>query len=116
LLETVHPVVRPDPKEARQIVAVINTHLAADGWALVEGRPISGRPMFVAKRRALGDVMLPEPAHATDVLSDEYVRELSGKCDSRLAADDLDGAVTVARTLLEAILSELELRLAGARG
>lgn len=29
---------------------------------------------------------------------------------------DLDGAVTVARTLLEAILSELETRLAGGKG
>jgi hypothetical protein len=50
------------------------------------------------------------------VLSDEYVRELSGKCDSRIATGDLDGAVTVGRTLLEAILSELEIRISGVRG
>jgi Abortive infection C-terminus len=44
------------------------------------------------------------------------VRELSGKCDARLASGDLDGAVTVARTLIEAVLGELEERVAGQRG
>ena len=116
LCEMVHPAVRPDSKEAKALVTTFNEHLLVDGWELVEGRPISGRPTFVARRRASGAVVLPEPVHATDVLSDEYVRELAGKCDSRLASDDLDGAVTVARTLLEAILSKLEIRLAGAKG
>jgi hypothetical protein len=111
-----HPVVRPDSDEARTLVDTFNTHLVVDGWELVEGRPISGKPTFLARRRASGAVALPDPVHATDILSDEYVRELSGKCDSRLASEDLDGAVTVARTLLEAILSELETRLAGVRG
>jgi hypothetical protein len=116
LCEMVHPAVRPDSKEAKALVTTFNEHLLVDGWELVEGRPISGRLTFVARRRASGAVALPDPVHATDVLSDEYVRELAGKCDSRLASDDLDGAVTVARTLLEAILSELEIRLAGAKG
>ncbi len=116
LCEMVHPAVRPDAKEARALVTTFNEHLLVDGWHLVKGRPISGRPTFVARRRASGAVALPEPVYATDVLSDEYVRELAGKCDSRLASDDLDGAVTVARTLLEAILSELEIRLASAKG
>ena len=116
LSETIHPVVRPDSGEARALATTFNEHLVVDGWELVEGKPISGRPTFVARRRASGAVALPDPIHATDVLSDEYVRELAGKCDSRLASEDLDGAVTVARTLLEAILSELEARLAGAKG
>ncbi|GMU39413.1 MAG: hypothetical protein AMXMBFR23_02790 [Chloroflexota bacterium] len=116
LSEMVHPVVRPDTTEARALVETINKQLLVDGWELVEARAISGKPTFAARRRASGAVALPDPTHATDVLSDEYVRELAGKCDSRLASGDLDGAVTVARTLLEAILSELERRLAGAKG
>lgn len=116
LCEVAHPIVRPDTGGARRLIDTFNEHLAVDGWELVEGRPISSRPTFVARRLASSKVTLPDPTHATDILSDEYVRELSGKCDTRLASSDLDGAVTVARTLLEAVLSELELRIAGAKG
>lgn len=116
LCEMVHPVVRREPTEASKMIAIFNEHLAADGWAIVPGKPISGRPTYVAHRRSISAVALPEPAHAHDVLSDEYVGELSAKCESRLASGDLDGAVTVGRTLLEAVLGELELRLAGERG
>ena len=116
LCEMVHPAARPETKDAKELVTTFNAHLRVDGWELVEGPPISGRATFLARRRASGAVSLPDPVHATDVLSDEYVRELAGKCDSRLASHDLDGAVTVARTLLEAILSELEIRLAGTKG
>ncbi len=115
LSEMVHPVVRPDKAEARALVETINKQLLVDGWELVEARAISGKPTFAARRRASGAVALPDPVHATDVLSDEYVRELAGKCDFRLASGDLEGAVTVARTLLEAILSELERRLSGVK-
>lgn len=116
LCEMAHPVVRPDVAGARALIASFNAHLAVDGWEIVEGRLISGKPTFVSRRRTNGAVSLPQPTHAADVLSDEYVRELSSKCDSRLGAGDLDGAVTAARTLLEAILAELEIRLAGAKG
>ena len=116
LCEMVHPAVRPNTAEATALVETINKHLLVDGWELVEARTVSGRPTFQARRRASGAVALPDPVSSTDVLSDGYVRELAGKCDSRLASGDLEGAVTVARTLLEAVLSELERRLAGAKG
>jgi len=116
LCETVHPAVRPDPAAARELVACVNAHLSVDGWELVEGPSVSGKPTFVARRRPSGTVPLPEIQEPADVLSDDYVRELSDKCDARLGSGDLDGAVTVARTLLEAILSELEVRLSGAKG
>jgi hypothetical protein len=66
--------------------------------------------------RSLAGVQMPEAAEAKDVLSDAYVQELAAKCDGRLAASDYDGAITTARTLLEAILVGLEARLAGSRG
>lgn len=116
LCEVVHPVVRPDSNKAQALVTTFNKHLLVDSWELVEGKPVSGKPTFVVRWCASGAVALPDPIHATDVLSDAYVRELAGKCDSRLASGDLDGAITIARTLLEAILSELETRLVGARG
>lgn len=116
LCEMLHPVVRPDTKEARGLAEAFNAHLIVDGWELVEGPAISGKPTFVARRCASGAVALPDPVYATDVLSDQYVRELSGKCDARLASEDFEGAITVARTLLEATLAELETRLAGKKG
>lgn len=51
-----------------------------------------------------------------DVLTLEYVQELERKADKRLSEGDMDGAITVSRTLLEAVLTELELRLTGIVG
>lgn len=53
---------------------------------------------------------------ARDILTLTYVSELSNKAERRLAESDLDGAITVSRTLVEAILEELEQRLTGKKG
>ena len=46
-----------------------------------------------------------------DVLTLDYVRELESKTEQRLGASDFEGAITSARTMLEAVLLELERRL-----
>ncbi len=112
----VHPTVRSEPEEVKKLVSIFNEHLRTDGWELTEGKLIAGRPTYFGRRRTSNTVTLPDSIQAMDILSDEYVRELMDKCDSRLMSGDLDGAVTVARTLLEEILSQLEIRLTGARG
>lgn len=61
------------------------------------------------------DLAVPE-SRSGDILSDEYIKELSDKCTLKLAARDFDGAITNARTLLEAVLAALEERLTGTRG
>lgn len=53
---------------------------------------------------------------APNVLTLAYVRELSDKAESRLAAADLEGAITVSRTLVEAVLEQLELHSTGQSG
>lgn len=50
LCETVHPVVRPDPVEARELAAAYNLELTADGWSLVEVKQISGKPVFAPQK------------------------------------------------------------------
>ncbi|MBK0332068.1 abortive infection family protein [Brachybacterium sp. MASK1Z-5] len=50
------------------------------------------------------------------ILTVAYVRELSDKAESRLAVADLEGAITLSRTLVEAVLEQLELRLTGQIG
>ena len=55
LCEMVHPVVQPDEQVAQSLVTTFNTHLAADGWEIVKGREISGKPVFVARLVLLGE-------------------------------------------------------------
>lgn len=61
LCETVHPVVRPDADEARKLGAAYNRELAADGWSLVEGKHISGRPVFAPQRIGQRAQLFEEP-------------------------------------------------------
>lgn len=70
---------------------------------------------LIARLRKAQVAMLPV-TRAVDLLSLAYVHELETKIDQRLTAADLEGAITVARTMLEAVLVELEKRLAGAPG
>ena len=49
LCETAHPVVRSSEEEVRKLVSTYNEALATDGWQLVEGKAISGKPTFVAQ-------------------------------------------------------------------
>ena len=109
-----HPVVRPDVGETGRLVHAFNKHLAADGWELAPSTPISGKPTFKARRCTAGKKVEFQPTtEPTDILSDQYVQELAAKCEQRLARGDFDGAVTIGRTVLEAILAELEKRLTG---
>ena len=50
LCEMVHPVVRANPEEAKELVARVNDALAADNWALVEKQRISERVVYRAVR------------------------------------------------------------------
>lgn len=50
LVETVHPVVRAEKDQAREMAAEYNKHLQVDGWALVENGDISGHPIYEAVR------------------------------------------------------------------
>lgn len=49
LCETLHPVVRPDDDEVRALLGVYNDALAADGWQIVPGKVISGKPIYVGQ-------------------------------------------------------------------
>ncbi|WP_304270880.1 abortive infection family protein [Pseudoglutamicibacter cumminsii] len=76
----------------------------------------------IAKYRAivsrLEGVAVPLNAtpNAPNILTLTYVRELSDKAERRLATADHEGAITVSRTLIEAVLEQLEVRLTGQSG
>lgn len=50
LAETLHPVVRQDLAEATALAAVFNQSLRTDGWELVRGEEMAGRPVFRPQR------------------------------------------------------------------
>ncbi len=70
---------------------------------------------LIARLRKTQVAMLPV-TRAVEVLSLAYVHELEAKIDQRLTVADLDGAITAARTMLEAVLVELEKQLTGTPG
>lgn len=49
LCETLHPIVRPSEEEVQTLLSVYNDALAADGWQLIPGKVISGKPLYVAQ-------------------------------------------------------------------
>jgi hypothetical protein len=112
----IHPAVRPEQAEVDGLLAVFNKYLSADRWEIAASGELSGRPVYSGRRQGAAQVHLGPSTETIDVLSDDYVQDLSHKCNDRLAKSDFDGAITTGRTVLEAILAELELRLAGSRG
>lgn len=113
LCEMLHPVVRKSVDDAKELGEMFNEHLKHDGWSIVPVAAISGRPVYGARQGAKTVIAPPERLAPVDHLSDQYIGELSEKCEQRLSSNDLDGAVTAARTMLEAVLFELQSELIG---
>ena len=87
----------------------LNAFLRADGAELV----YNGTKYTV--RRLNERRTVTAPVVAASILSDAYVLEQLDKCDDKLSGRDYDGAITNARTLLEAVLFELQAQLVGQR-
>lgn len=70
LVETIHPVVRPDAEKAAELADTYNRHLRADGYELAPVSAISGRPVFAARSTLVAPPSL------------DYVREVAGDVDA----------------------------------
>lgn len=110
LAETVHPVVRPNETELRQLVELYNEHLRHDGWEVREVSQISGRPVFAAHNRltvppALGQVEKSVKAGDMAYLSQQITRmESAVEADPALA---IGTAKELVETCCSTILVEL---------
>jgi AbiJ N-terminal domain 3 len=60
IAESVHPEVREDSDQAEKIVRDVNTHLARDGWELVQVGDVSGYPVYGPRRRTPSTTPIPE--------------------------------------------------------
>jgi hypothetical protein len=89
LSEMVHPVVRSDADEVKQLVQFFNETLAADGWVLVVTGHMSGRPVFEGTRKGGGKhpttaLRLPEYQRLRDPrVFEDHLRRI----EAGLAAD-----------------------------
>lgn len=87
-------------------VSYLNKYLEFDGFCLVR----SGK-RYRLRRATEQTIPIEPPLAPEDHLSHEFIAEQIEKCDKKLAAEDYDGAITNARSVVEAVLSDIEARL-----
>jgi hypothetical protein len=91
------------PEEA---VAYLNDYLKFDGLEIVR----DGEFFSVRSLRG-GAVAFDYPSAASRDVNQVFIDEQAKKCDRKLAENDFDGAITNARSLLEAVLCDVEQEL-----
>jgi hypothetical protein len=92
--------------KAEEAVEYLNKYLAYDGFELVlSGKKYRLRPL--GEPLVAVEVQLQPEQHA----SHEFISEQIEKCDRKLREEDYDGAITNARSVVEAVLSDVEARL-----
>lgn len=90
------------PVSIESALSYLNDFLSYDGYEVVK----NGQSYVVADRQR-GEVLLDvklEPDH----LSHAFIVEQIDKCRSKIASKDFDGAITNARSLVEAVLTAIE--------
>lgn len=104
LCETVHPVVRPADDEVSTLVRVYNEALTPDGYQVVAGKTISGKPIFVAQsaRRA---VVFEEPTGWQKV--DRQLQEMRLRLDSAKTEEQYQGVGLLCREALISVAQEV---------
>ncbi len=104
IAQTVHPIVRPDPKEAQETVAAFNKFLAADGLVLAETRSVSGRPIFEA-RSASRAVVFDEPTGWMKV--DRQLQEVRARLDGAATEEQFQAVGLLCREVLITVAQEV---------
>ncbi len=90
-------------KPRDQAVVYLNDYLKHDGCEIVpDGRS------FVVRSLAGGAVAFDYPSSTSREINQLFIDEQARKCDKKLAEGDFDGAITNARSLLEAVLTDVE--------
>ena len=98
------------PFQLGPAVEYLNKYLDRDGYRIV----VSGKRCRVEPNTGLA-VAAESVLPVRDHLSHEFIREQTDKCDKKVLDGDYDGAITNARSLIEAVLYEIEGRLDAGR-
>jgi hypothetical protein len=102
LAEMVHPVVRQDREQAKQIVKMLNQLLAPDGWELIEKSSISGRPIYGPRRITSSQHALRSARKVAEKVDADYVHRQINRMESALETDP-DLAIGTAKELVETV-------------
>jgi hypothetical protein len=105
LCETVHPVVRPDTDQARELVAAYNRELAADGWSLVEAKQVSGRPVFAPQKIGQRAQFFEEPTGWQKV--DRQLQEVRLRLDTAETEEQCQTIGLLCREVLISVAQEV---------
>lgn len=105
LSETVHPLVRPDPEEAKTLVDAYNGELKADGWEIAEIKQISGKPVYGYRKLDARAVMFEEPTGWQKV--DRQVQEMRTRLDSAVNEEQFQAVGLLCREILISVAEEL---------
>lgn len=90
-------------KPLDEAVGYLNDYLKFDGFEIVPGGEF-----FSVRALGGGAVAFEYPSPASQEVNQLFIDEQVKKCDRKLAENDFDGAITNARSLLEAVLTEIE--------
>lgn len=93
-------------KPREDAVAYLNDYLKFDGFEITRDGEF-----FSVRDLTGGAVAFDYPSRASREVNQLFIDQQIKKCDRKLAENDFDGAITNARSLLEAVLSEVEQEL-----
>lgn len=104
LCETLHPIVRPNEEEVQTLLSVYNDTLAADGWQLVPGKVISGKPLYVAQS-AQRVAVYEAPTGWQKV--DRQLQEMRSRLDSADTEEQYQAVGLLCREVLISVAQEV---------
>jgi hypothetical protein len=87
LCEMIHPVVRGDVQEAKQLRQLFNQFLATDGYAIVERSKISGYPVYAARRKIENIPIGVNLAKKQQVFNAEYLSRQITRIEASIPHD-----------------------------
>ncbi|MHA6631623.1 abortive infection family protein [Pseudonocardia sichuanensis] len=100
LAETVHPVVRPDEGEARQVIDWYNSHLERDGYRLAKVGNISGFAIYAAQEVLAAPLALDQIAETVSPQDRVQLGRQITRMSSHIESDP-DLAIGTAKELIE---------------
>jgi hypothetical protein len=111
-----HPVVRSDLQEVKNLQQVFNSFLLRDGYRIVERTQMSNRPVFAARQVQIGVKQILEVREAFRETASEYVMRQITRMETAIR-DDPDLAIGTAKELIEtscrSILKERGVKIDG---
>jgi hypothetical protein len=105
LCETIHPVVRPDTEQARELAKAYNKELSIDGWQLVEAKQISGKPVFAPMKLGARAEIFEEPTGWQKV--DRQLQEVRLRLDSADSEEEYQAVGLLCRETLISVAQEV---------